>query len=185
MGMAPRDWAPSTSSQGCLGCELSWAATAAIGITWPVFQSRCESTTNRVAGLSWRSNRCSTCSFVSSAVPRRSATGKVVSTSPWRWASSRQAATTPGCSQSLIRSSSPRCQGRPQSGSTQPLVTFSLKASRCAGTPNQLARCWRSWLVVCSTKGHTAPVNGPSSWMVRQAAVMASRDELGRGPWPP
>ena len=34
-------------------------------------------------------------------------------------------------------------------------------------------------------KGHTSAVKGPNSWMRDQLAVIASRDELGSGPWPP
>ena len=53
-----------------------------------------------------------------------------------RRANSTQAATTPGCSQSLISIRSPPEKGSPHSGRTQPLVTFSVRARRWGGTPH-------------------------------------------------
>ena len=162
-GMEPRLWAPSTSSQGRAGCELSWAATDAIGISWPVFQSRWESTTSRVSGVRAAASLSCTAAAACSGLLVRSATARLSIDSWWRRASSRQAATTPGCSQSLISSRSPVFQGRPQSGSTQPAVTFSVKASLFVATPSQQASLCRSLATVRSTSGHTAAVNGPSS----------------------
>ena len=101
---------------------------------------------------------------------------------PWRRASSWQAATTPGCSASLINSSSPLCQGNPHRGSTQPLVTFSVRLSRWGPTPQAAANRRRTRLVSCSINGHTVVVKGPSSWMRCQLAVIASSDGVGRGP---
>ena len=186
-GIEPIDWAASTSSQGWLGCCFSRAATAAIGITLPLFQSRWESATSRVCAVSACSNEASTAAarLLGSWVLQSSSTGSQWIFRPSRRASSWQAATTPGCSQSLISSSSPALQGRPQSGSTQPLVTFSVRAKRWGPTPHRVARAWRTRAVSCSMNGHTTPVKGPSSWMRCQLLLMACSAGVGRGPCPP
>ena len=183
----PIDWAASTSSQGWRGWLLNSSATAAIGITEPVFHSRWESTTSRVRGV----RACSTAASAASGswpwgvLRHNCCTGRGLMVSCSRRASSWQAATTPGCSQSPISTSSPGCQGKPHRGSTQPLVTFSVRLMRCGPTPQAAARLRRTRATSCSMNGHTVVVKGPNSWMRPQLAVIASREGVGSGPWPP
>ena len=56
---------------------------------------------------------------------------------------------------------------------------------RWGPTPQAAANRLRTAATWASTKGHTAEVNGPNAWIVRQLAMIASREGSGRGPWPP
>ena len=176
----PIDWAASTSSQGWRGCCLRRAATASIGIASPLFQSRWESTTNRVLG-----SRAASSDSSRAASLRQSRAENQEMVRPWRRASSWQAATTPGCSASLSSKLSPGSNGNPHSGNTQPLVTFSVRLSRCGGTPQSWAKRRLRAEVSASTNGHTSRLKGPSRCSSLQQATIASSDGVGRGPWPP
>jgi alkylation response protein AidB-like acyl-CoA dehydrogenase len=82
-------------SEGC--CRQVHLSASAISF------SR-ESTTRRVRGVRLRSRASSTLVVASAREPWAAWTGRLARPKPWRWASSRQAATTPGCSASLISS---------------------------------------------------------------------------------
>ena len=150
------------------GCCASASATAGIGMTWPVFQSRWLSTTRRVRegqrGLQLRPALSTTkrvgAGLVAAQVFDRQHIDARQTLAAGQFDAGRD---HPGMFAVADQHPIARVKGSPHSGSTHPLVTFSVRARRWGGTPHQSASLRRVALTSAAMNGQISAVKGPSS----------------------
>ncbi len=144
-GIAPIDWAPSTSSVAPTACAA--AAISGSGSTSPVVHSTCEIATMRVAGP---------------IAATTSGAGTARTTTPWRWASSSSGPSRPGCSSVVVTTSPPPDQSRPAHTSPMPCVVDDVSATSSSGAPSARAAPPRARARRANRRSNAAiPIRGP------------------------